>query len=100
MTQAEGELQYSGGRGAQPEHHCTQTSAVRDFLSTPRFNSLLLFFFSSRKKKWNRNFKHMKFHTGNESETTDTADLTERGGISVEDMLKAEVTKLMNELRE
>lgn len=42
----------------------------------------------------------MKFHTGNESETTDTADLTERGGISVEDMLKAEVTKLMNELRE
>lgn len=22
----------------------------------------------------------MKFHTGNESETTDTADLTERGG--------------------
>lgn len=57
-----------------PCHQTSQTahrpSATRDSPSTPRFNSLLLFSFL---QKWNRNFKHLKFHTGNDIEATDTS---------------------------
>lgn len=74
-------------------------SAIRDFLSTLRFNLLLLFSFL-QEKKWNRNFKHMKFHTGNEIETTDKAEQKRAQGVSAEDMLKEEVAKLMNKLTE
>lgn len=74
-------------------------SAIRGFLRTPRLNSLLLFSFL-QEKKWNRNFKPMKFHTGNEIETTDTAEQNRLQGFSAEDMLKEEVAKSLNRLPE
>lgn len=70
---------------------------IRDFLSTLRLSLLLLFSFLQEKKKWNRNLKYMKFHTGNEIVTTDRAEQNSAGG-SAEDVLKGEVAKLMNKL--
>lgn len=40
----------------------------------------------------------MKFHTGNEIETTDMAEQNGARGVSAEDVLKEEVAKLMNKL--
>lgn len=49
----------------------------RRFPKHPKFNSLLLFSFL---QKWNRNFKHLKFHTGNSFETTDRSRAKQHWG--------------------
>lgn len=42
----------------------------------------------------------MKFHTGNEIETTDRAEQNRAWGVSAEDLLKEKVAKLTNKLTE
>lgn len=68
---------YSGDWGALPGHLSSQAFSHRNLLSTLRFNLLLLFSLlqakNKKKKKGNKNFRRMKFRTGNEIETTDTA---------------------------
>lgn len=91
---------YSGDYSARPGTTAHGPSAIRDFLMEPGGSIYCCCFLYFKKKKWNRNFKHMRFHTGNEIETTDTAEPNRARGGSAEEMLKGEVVKLMNKLTE
>lgn len=91
---------YAGDWGALPGHLFSQAFSHRNFLSTLRFNLLLLFSFlqaKTRKKKGNNNFRRMKFQ---EMKLKPLTRQRSSAGGSAGDVQKEEVAKLMNKLRE